>query len=153
MENVDQRINQKNIGSGSSTTLNCGTNIVESDSTLTCPGIPGETPAPTPRTTAIPVVTQRVTEVQVVSPITEPVVGEAQCNPDEVVTGGGYDITKRGPASLSPPSTVVPVIVTNFKEFSVNNAWHVEVFDPSVSGTMRVFAECFKLVPAQQASS
>jgi hypothetical protein len=76
-----------------------------------------------------------------VLPITEPIVGEAECNPDEVVTGGGYDITMRtGSFPLS--------IVTNFKELAVNNAWHVEVFDPDVSGTMRVYAECLKLVPS-----
>ena len=45
-----------------------------------------------------------------------------------------------GPSS---PST----FVTNFKELAVNNSWHVEVFDPDVSGTMRVYAECLKLVP------
>jgi hypothetical protein len=70
-------------------------------------------------------------------------VGEADCNPDEVVTGGGYDITIRSGAPSSPGT-----IVTNFKELAVNNAWHVEVFDPDVSGTMRVYAECLKLVPS-----
>jgi hypothetical protein len=58
-------------------------------------------------------------------------VGEVECNLDKVVTGGGYDITMRsgGPSS---PST----IVTNFKELALNNAWHVEVFDSGIFGTM-----------------
>ena len=29
MENADQRINQKNVGSGSSSNVNCGTNVIE----------------------------------------------------------------------------------------------------------------------------
>ena len=66
--------------------------------------------------------------------------GEAECNPDEVVTGGGYDITMRTRPSSS-------IFVTNFKELAVDNSWHVEVFDPGIFSTMRVYAECLKLVP------
>jgi hypothetical protein len=53
-----------------------------------------------------PVVTQRAAEI----PIAEgsfSVAGEAQCNPDEVVTGGGYEISE-----LDRSTTVV----TTFKE-------------------------------------
>ena len=54
--------------------------------------------------------------------------GEAECNPDEVVTGGGYDITmRRGGASPY-------IFVKNFKELAVNNSWHVEVFEPRIVG-------------------
>jgi hypothetical protein len=140
--NNEQKLNQKNTGGGSSINLNCGTNVIESTlfEQITC-SIEEETPSPGPAIAVKPIVTQRVAEIPVVLPITEPIVGEAECNPDEVVTGGGYDITMRtGSFPLS--------IVTNFKELAVNNAWHVEVFDPDVSGTMRVYAECLKLVPS-----
>ena len=97
--NNEQKLNQKNTGSGSSNNLNCGTNVIESTSTsTTCPTIPGETPIPTPGTTVIPVVTQRMAEIPVVPSGTTS--GEAQCNPDEVVTGGGYEITTRAPGTL-----------------------------------------------------
>jgi hypothetical protein len=40
--NNDQKLNQKNIGSGTSSNLNCGTNVIESTSTsTTCQTIPG----------------------------------------------------------------------------------------------------------------
>ena len=135
--NSEQKLNQKNIGSGSSSNLNCGINVIESTSTsTTCPTIPGETPIPTPGTTVIPVVTQRMAEIPVVPSGTTS--GEAQCNPDEVVTGGGYEITTRAPGTF----------VTNFKELAVNNAWHIEIVNPSLTNTVRVYAECLKLVPS-----
>ena len=137
--NSEQKLNQKNIGSGSSNNLNCGINVIESTSTsTTCPTIPGETPIPTPGTTVIPVVTQRMAEIPVVPSGTTS--GEAQCNPDEVVTGGGYEITTRAPGLL--------YFVTNFKELAVNNAWHIEIVNPSLTNTVRVYAECLKLVPS-----
>jgi hypothetical protein len=140
--NNKQKLNQKNIGSGSSDNLNCGTNVAASTlfEQITC-SIEEGTPSPGPAIVVKPIVTQRVAEIPVASPITEPIVGEAECNPDEVVTGGGYDITMRrgGPSSS--------IFVTNPKELAVNNAWHVEVFDPGIIGTMRVYAECLKLVP------
>ena len=135
--NSEQKLNQKNIGSGSSSNLNCGINEIESTSTsTTCPTIPGETPIPTTGTTVIPVVTQRMAEIPVVPSGTTS--GEAQCNPDEVVTGGGYEITTRAPGTF----------VTNFKELAVNNAWHIEIVNPSLTNTVRVYAECLKLVPS-----
>lgn len=95
----------------------------------------GETPSP--GTTVIPVVTHRVVEIQPTQGITE---GEAPCNPDEVVTGGGYDITDVVPIKASPKIVV--------EEFAVNNAWHVkmtaELQEPP-QGVMIVFAECLKL--------
>jgi hypothetical protein len=136
--NTEQKLNQKNIGSGSTVNLNCGTNVVASNSpqqiTMTCQSIPGGTP--TPGTTVIPVVTQRMAEIPVVPSGTTS--GEAQCNPDEVVTGGGYEITTRAPGTF----------VTNFKELAVNNAWHIEIVNPSLTNTVRVYAECLKLVPS-----
>ena len=138
-------------GSGSSTNFNCGTNVIESTSTYTiCQTIPGETPTPTPGTTVIPVVTQRMTEIPVVSSGTTS--EEAQCNPDEVVTGGGYEISEfrssgsGGTGGSLPPPTIY--YNTSFKEFSENNAWHIEIVNPSLTGTVRIYAECLRLVPA-----
>ena len=131
-----QKINQQNIASGSSTNINCGTNMLDSSQQLVCPRVPPETP--TPGTTVVPVVTQRVANIStIVDGITS---GEAQCNPDEVVTGGGYDI----PMSIliPPPNTTV------LKEFAADNAWHVEVSDVGVFAPMKIFAECLKLVPS-----
>jgi hypothetical protein len=136
--NNEQKLNQKNIGSGSSSNLNCGTDIVGSDSALTCPSNPGENPTPLPGTIVTPVVTQRVANVPT-NPGVETTSGEAQCNPDEVVTGGGYDIPR---SILRPlPNTIV------LKEFAADNSWHVEVSDAGVLGSIKVYAECLKLVP------
>jgi hypothetical protein len=44
--NSEQKLNQKNIGSGSSTNFNCGTNMIDSSQQLTCPSVLGETPIP-----------------------------------------------------------------------------------------------------------
>ena len=46
--NNKQELNQKNIGSGGSNNLNCGTNLVDSSQQLICPSVPGETPTPGP---------------------------------------------------------------------------------------------------------
>ena len=141
MENLNQGINQKNVGSGSSTNINCGTNIAGTNlgQPITCPSIPGETPSPVPGTTVIPVVTQRFANVSSIpNGITS---GESQCNSDEVVTGGGYYFPKSD--RVPPPNTIV------LKEFAVNNAWHVEISDIGFLGvTIKVYAECLKLVPA-----
>jgi hypothetical protein len=136
MEDINkQKINQKNVGSGSSTNVNCGTNIAGSNlvQPITCPSIPGETPAPS--TTVIPIVTQRVVEVQSTELGIENT-AQAPCNPDEVVTGGGYDVSEL----LFTEATVI-------EEFAVNNAWHIKTIPTTSQHTIRVFAECLKLVP------
>jgi len=153
MEDIDeQKINQQNTGSGSSTNVNCGVNIAGTNLaqpiTTTCPTLPGETP--NPGTMVIPVVTQRVANVS-----TNPVgttSGEAQCNPDEVVTGGGYSFSEirsgagsgGGGGSLPPPTVYHR---TSFKSFAENNAWHIEIVNPNLIGNVLVYAECLKLVP------
>ena len=134
--NNEQKLKQENTASSGSTNINCGTNLVDSSQQLTCPRVSPETP--TPGTTVVPVVTQRMTEIPVVPSGT--ISGEAQCNPDEVVTGGGYDIPRS--ILIPPPNTTV------LKEFAANNAWHVEVSDAGVLGSIKVYAECLKLVPA-----
>jgi hypothetical protein len=137
MENVDQSINQKNTGSGTSTNINCGTNAAGSNlQPIQCPQS-----TPTPGAGVVPVVTQRaVTEQKSgggVYSVTAP------CNPDEVVTGGGYDFSMLTGAASAGSIT---------KEFAVGNAWYVETlnFPPefNVEDAMTVYAECLKMVPS-----
>jgi hypothetical protein len=150
----EQKINQQNIRSGSLTNVTCAANVFDNNSpqSIRCPSIPGENPTPVPGTTVIPVVTQRVANVSInPSGITS---GEAQCNPDEVVTGGGYSFSEirsgtggsGGSGGSLPPSTVYHRI--SFKDFAQNNAWHIEIVNPNLTGTVQVYAECLKLVPA-----
>jgi hypothetical protein len=142
--NNEQKLNQKNIGSGSSSNLNCGTNVIESTSTsTTCPTIPGETPTPTPGTIVIPVVTQRMAEIPIIPSGTTS--GEAECNPDEVVTGGGYEIMEV--VSSGGGGGIILTSLKTFKEFAVDNSWHIET-NANLRGTVQVYAECLKLVPA-----
>ena len=141
--NTEQKLNQKNIGSGSTVNLNCGTNVVASNSpqqiTMTCQSIPGGTP--TPGTTVIPVVTQRVVEVEVVPGIGTGTTAESPCNADEVVTGGGFDVSEIAVTSANAGLVV--------EEFAINNAWHIRATQIGFpGGTLQVFAECLKLVPS-----
>jgi hypothetical protein len=153
MEDVnEQKINQQNIGSGSSTNINCGTNVFDNNSpqSITCPSILRENPTPVPGTTVMPVVTQRVANVSINPSGTTS--GEAQCDPDEVVTGGGYSFSEirssgsGGSGGSLPPPTVYHR--TSFKAFAQNNAWHIEIVNPNLTGSVQVYAECLKLVPA-----
>jgi hypothetical protein len=110
-----------------------------------------ESGTPAPGTTVIPVVTQRAANITInPSGITS---GEAQCNPDEVVTGGGYSFSEIrsgtggsvGNGSLPPPTVYYR---TAFKEFAQNNSWHIEIVNPNLTGTLQVYVECLKIVPA-----
>jgi hypothetical protein len=90
-----------------------------------------------------PVVTQRSAEVPAnPSGTTE---AGAECNPDEVVTGGGYEISELRRVGGGGSTSVF--INTSFKEFAEDNSWHVEIVNPDLSGTVTVHAECLKLVP------
>lgn len=148
---IEQELNQQNIGSGSLTNINCGINLAGTNLAqplTTCPSIPEGTPSP--GITVRSVVTQRVAEIPIVSSGTT--LGEAQCNADEVVTGGGYSFSEirssgtGGGGGGSLPPTVF--ITTSFESFAQNNAWHIEIVNPNLIGTVKVFAECLKLVPA-----
>ena len=140
-----QGVNQQNIGSGSSTNINCGTNIAGTNLArpiTACPDIPGET-------SGKPVVTQRSAEVPA-NPLGT-TSAEAQCNPEEVVTGGGFELSEQRRSGGGGGGGTLPPVVfinTSFKEFAENNAWHIEIVNPSLTGTVRVYAECLKLVPA-----
>jgi hypothetical protein len=146
--NTEQELNQQNIGSGSSTNVNCGTNIAGTNlhQQITCPIITGEKPSPGIAVRSV--VTQRVAEIPInPTGITS---GEAQCNPDEVVTGGGYSFSEirrtgsSGGGGSLPPTVF---ITTSFKSFAQNNAWHIEIVNPNLIGNVLVYAECLKLVP------
>jgi hypothetical protein len=147
--NTEQELNQQNIGSGSSSNINCGTNIAGTNllQPISCPSVPGETPSPS--ITVRPVVTQRLANVSINPSGTTS--AEAQCNPDEVVTGGGYSFSEirrtgsSGGGGSLPPTVF---ITTSFKTFAQNNAWHIEIVNPNLTGTVQVYAECLKLVPA-----
>jgi hypothetical protein len=146
LESINQQgVNQQNIGSGSSTNINCGTNIAGTNLArpiTACPDIPGET-------SGKPVVTQRSAEVPANPSGTTS--AEAQCNPEEVVTGGGYELSeqRRSGGSGGGGGNLPPVVFinTSFKEFVMNNAWHIEIVNPDLTGTVKVHAECLKLVP------
>ena len=127
--NNEQKLNQKNTGSGSSTNINCGTNTITGNSpqasrTL-CPSVPGQ--SPTPGTTVIPVVTQR--EGNQVDLVITGVTATATCNNDEVVVGGGYRTTKQ-------------VVVSEEK---VGNTWQ-RVFVIGSDGQFQALAECLSLL-------
>jgi hypothetical protein len=97
-----------------------------------------------------PVVTQRSAEVPANPSGTTS--AEAECNPDEVVTGGGYELLEQkriigGGGGGLPPAVVF--INTSFKEFAEDNSWHVEIVNPDLRGTVIVHAECLKLAPAK----
>jgi hypothetical protein len=145
---TEQGLNQQNIGSGSSSNINCGTNTIGTNliqPITECPDIPGET-------AVMPVVTQRSTEVPANPSGTTS--AEAQCNPDEVVTGGGFEISEQrrsGGGGGEGGGTLPPAVIfinTSFKEFAANNAWHIEIVNPDLRGVLRVHAECLKLVPS-----
>ena len=73
--------------------------------------------------------------------------GEAECNPDEVVTGGRYEITELVSSGGGGGGGIIQTGFKTFKEFAVDNSWHIET-SANLLGTLLVYAECLKLVPA-----
>jgi hypothetical protein len=67
-----------------------------------------------------------------------------------VVTGGGHELSEqRRSGGGSGGGTLPPAVIfinTSFKEFAMNNAWHIEIVNPDLTGTVRVHAECLNLV-------
>jgi hypothetical protein len=144
MEDInEQKINQQNIGSGSSNNINCGANTAGTNlpQPITC--IAGD--PQTPGITAKPVVTQRSVVVQVnPSGITS---GRAECNSDEVVTGGGYKLTEIVRSGGGGGGGIIQTGIKTFKEFAADNSWYVEMSGMQPR-SLKVYAECLKLVPA-----
>ena len=138
MENINQqKINQKNIGSGSSTNINCASNIAGTNlpPSITCPSVPGETPV----TPAIPVVTQRGGPFVMARGIgngqlREIAESRAECLPDEVVTGGGWE-------RIDTHNRVDRGII---KENNEDNAWVVTGSSGSTESPIifKAYAEC-----------
>jgi hypothetical protein len=64
-----------------------------------------------------------------------------------VVTGGGYKLTEivKGGGG----GGIIQTSFKTLKEFGVDNPWHIET-SAELRGTVRVYAECLKLVPEWQ---
>jgi hypothetical protein len=86
--NTEQKLNQKNIGSGSSTNINCGANIVGTNlaEPITCPSIPGEPPTSNEDFT-----TATVSRTVRIEPGSSIGTAEVSCPEGTEVTGGGYE--------------------------------------------------------------
>jgi hypothetical protein len=133
-----QELKQKNVGSGESTNVNCGTNIAGTNlaQPITCPDVDEDGDGVLQR----PVVTQRVApsfSTNGGGSIPENwAVSRAACNEDEVVTGGGFEFNTAEGTSLREHAIM---------ERAEDNTWSVYV---NAGGTLRAYAECLKLVPS-----
>lgn len=136
---INEKLQQENIGSGSSPNIECGINIVDSNSPqqLTCPNITGETPAP--GTIIIPVVTQREGPVVTASGSGTEDIAESRavCLADEVVTGGGWERIDTLTASQNRGI---------IKENKEGNEWVVTGSSTFQPITFKAYAECLRLI-------
>jgi hypothetical protein len=114
--NTEQKLNQKNIGSGSSTNVNCGANIAGTNlaEPITCPSIPGEPPTPNED-----FATATVSNTVRVEPGFRTGTAEVSCPAGTEVTGGGYEL--RG-ASIPAGIDTNPWV-----DAPTNNGWKVSV--------------------------
>jgi hypothetical protein len=136
--NNEQTLNQKNTGSGSSTNINCGTNVISSSSpqpiTTACPTVPGKTP-----TSNEEFATTTVSNTVPLNPGPDIGTAEVSCPEGTKVTGGGYeilggDITGRGETQ---PWVDAPT----------DNGWKVSIVtavlgDPGDDVSLTVYAIC-----------
>jgi hypothetical protein len=95
--NNEQKINQKNIGSGNTVNLNCGTNVIASNSpqqiTMTCLSIPRGPPTSSDDfSTAIFSRTVPVPQEIPGDPSSRIVTAEVSCPDRTQITGGGYEL-------------------------------------------------------------
>jgi hypothetical protein len=130
--NNEQKLNQKNIGSGSSSNLNCGTNVIESTSTsMTCTTIPGETP-----TSDLEFVTTTVSDTV---PFESSATAEVSCPEGTEVTGGGYELRPEDNVQVHQN------IITN-ENAPTENGWKVtlavDTSSPEVTLLLTVYAVC-----------
>jgi hypothetical protein len=90
--NNEQKLNQKNIGTGSSTNINCGTNTITSDSpqaiTTLCPSVPGQSPTPDEDFD-----TATFSRTVRLEPGSGTGTAEVSCPEGTDVTGGGYELS------------------------------------------------------------
>lgn len=136
--NNEQKLNQENTGSASSTNINCGTNTITSNSpqpiTTLCPSVPGEPP-----TSNEDFATRTVSKTVPLNPSGDIGIAEVSCPEGTEVTGGGYeirggDITRRGETQ---PWVDAPT----------DNGWKVSIVtavlgDPGDDVSLTVYAIC-----------
>ena len=96
---TNKLLNQKNIGSGSSTNINCGTNIAGTNlaQPIDCPSIPGQSPTPNEDFT-----TATVSKTVRIEPGTSIGTAEVTCPEGTEVTGGGYELREVIPGASFP---------------------------------------------------
>ena len=137
MENVDQRINQQNIGGDSSTNINCGTNIAGSNlaQPATCPSIPGETPISNVEFTTVTVSNTVHLDVSGLG------TAEVSCPEGTEVTGGGHEIRNENGRLFNSPE------IGEAEDRPTDNGWKVTARIPDFNpGTLTVYAICGSLV-------
>lgn len=143
MESVDQGINQQNIGSGSSTNINCGANTAGTNlaQPITCPSPPdggnGNPPLPQAFTTTI---VSDSTQIQSARTTLE-----VSCPEGTEVTGGGHDLIPIGDQIYGAGDFL-------FEENEpTENGWKVSVLSGVIRGgepfaLLTVYAVCGTLV-------
>jgi hypothetical protein len=114
--NNEQKLNQKNIGSGSSTNINCGTNLVDSSQQITCPSVPGGTPTNGDESPVFDTITVSETLIIPSNPgVTIQTVAVA-CPEGTEITGGGFDFNPKS------ENQELPVFL---KSAPTNNGWEI----------------------------
>lgn len=143
MENFNQqKINQQNVGSGSSTNINCGANIAGTNlaqPVTTCPSIPDDRNGnPPPNQQPQLVMTPRTETFEFPVNGDGTVTVTAECFQDEVVTGGGW---------ISPGDAGEGLMEILRNEPS-GNAWSIKASIGAFAGQspgLTVYAMCLKM--------
>jgi hypothetical protein len=138
--NNEQKLNQKNIGSGISTNINCGANIAGTNlaGPITCPSIPGEPP-----TSNEDFATATVSNTVRVEPGFRIGTAEVSCPSGTKVTGGGYELS----GATIPAGAGVEVEANPWVDAPTDNGWKVsvklvEVGDRSDDVFLTIYAVC-----------
>ncbi|CAN5388950.1 hypothetical protein BH18THE2_BH18THE2_20570 [soil metagenome] len=140
--NNEQKLNQENTGSGSSTNINCGTNTITSNSpqpiTTICPNVPGETPPTIDKEFATATVSNTVR-----MEFTSRGTAEVSCPEGTEVTGGGYDLRPEG-------NVQVHDVISTEENVPIENGWKatitVDAVSDEVTLLLTVYAVCGTLV-------
>jgi hypothetical protein len=133
--NTEQKINQNNIGSGTSTNINCGANIAGTNlaEPITCPNIPGEPPTSSEDFATVTVSnTVRMED-------TSRGTAEVSCPEGTEITGGGYNLRPEG-------NRQVHRFVSAEENMPTDNGWRatvmVDAVSPEISLLLTVHAVC-----------
>jgi hypothetical protein len=143
--NNEQKLDQKNIGSGSSINVNCGTNMATGDSpqpiTTTCPSVPGETPPNGDESPVFDTITVSETLVIPSGLGTRIPTVAVSCPEGTEVTGGGFDFNPKPENRDELPEFL--------KSAPTNNGWEV-AFEGNRINTFPseviVYAECGRIL-------